>query len=253
MITDSTPRSIASARREASGTGTPVSYRDVGWDAEQAAALLRRRVARAHADVRPALNRPRAFGCVPDAHERRPQVLLYVGREGAERRDVQDAGARLRVESSSVASRSIAQRNAASVLPDPVGRAARCGPRRRSPSPGLGGRRRVERLGEPIADGRREGASRASSRYGTSDRRGAGSAGPTVEFGPCRGLPPSACVLIGGAARRLRPHGPHRPWRLPAGSAPGAAIAGIEDQVMLSGTLAVPRGQTVGGGSVPGR
>ena len=36
------------------------------------------------------------------------------------------------------------------------------------------------------------------------------------------------------------------PGGSPPGPRPGAAIAGIEDQVMLSGTVAVPRGRTVG-------
>ena len=90
---------------------------------QQATPLARVGVAGADADGRDVRQRPaRALGRVRDPGERRAQVLLDVDRERSQRRDVEDAraAARARRRARST-SRSIAHRNAASVLPEPGG------------------------------------------------------------------------------------------------------------------------------------
>ena len=71
--------------------------------------------------------RPEPGGGVADADQRDAQVALDVDREGLHRRDVEHPAAllRLRGRRRSVASRSSAQRNADSVLPEPVGATTR--------------------------------------------------------------------------------------------------------------------------------
>ena len=136
---------------------------DVGRVRQQLPALARRRVARAHPDhrLRARARRRRRSAAWRDAGERRAEVLLDVDRERAQRRDVEDARAAFGSGGGgSVASRSIAHRNAASVLPEPVGASTRVwspvGDRR--PAPRLRGGGRVERRLEPCADGGGEGS-----------------------------------------------------------------------------------------------
>ncbi len=95
---------------------------DVGRARGDAPALLGRRVAGAHRRRSAgAASTPRRSAAQADAGERRAQVLLDVDGERPERRDVEDAAALLRRAGAVRASRSSAHRNAASVLPEPVG------------------------------------------------------------------------------------------------------------------------------------
>ena len=80
------------------------------------------------------------LGREADARQRRAQVLLDVEREGPQRRDVEDPVRPARSGTGEVTSRSMPQRKAASVLPDPVGaRISVCSPPRWPPALRLGG------------------------------------------------------------------------------------------------------------------
>ena len=101
---------------------------------------------------------PEPFGDAGDTGQRGAQVALDVDGQRLERRDVEHAGAGLRrAVARRSASWSMAHRNAASVLPDPVGAMTSV----LSPSAmaahacGLGGRRRREGAREPLARQRR--------------------------------------------------------------------------------------------------
>ena len=92
-------------------------------------------------------------GGVPDAGQRRAQVALDVDGERLQRRDVEHPAAALRLGrgAARLASRSIDHRNAASVLPEPVGATTRALSPGADGLPGarLGGGRRLERAVEP--------------------------------------------------------------------------------------------------------
>ena len=109
-----------------------------------------------------------------DAAQRRAQVALDVVGERLQRADVHDARARAAARLALALSRSSAHRNAASVLPDPVGAdTSTCSPRGdRRPRLRLGGRGRRERPLEPLADTRAEAGKghqrEASARPGTA-------------------------------------------------------------------------------------
>ena len=123
-ITVSTPR-----QRVAGGGGQHQEQRLGGGDQDvrrpggQRAALGRRGVAGADADPHLRLGQPQPHRLLPDAGQRTAQIALHVDREGLERGHVQHAAALLRVgrRRACDASRSSAARNAASVLPEPVG------------------------------------------------------------------------------------------------------------------------------------
>ena len=66
---------------------------DVGRVAHEAAALVGRRVAGAHADGRLVYRLAQALGGEADPLQRAPQVLLDVDGEGPQRRDVEQPGA----------------------------------------------------------------------------------------------------------------------------------------------------------------
>ena len=95
---------------------------DVGRLALEPRALGGRRVAGADGDRGHVKRRRRGARPVGDAGERRAQVALDVDRQRLERRDVEDAASPRRFGGAGAnISRSMAQRNAASVLPLPVG------------------------------------------------------------------------------------------------------------------------------------
>ena len=126
-ITVSTPRSASRAcevsiRNSDSG----VVIRMSGGRGLQPAAVGGRGVAGPDADADLRHLRAEPLGGVPDPGERGAQVALDVDRERLERGDVEHPAAPVRSAGrGSVASRSIAQRNAASVLPEPVGATTR--------------------------------------------------------------------------------------------------------------------------------
>ena len=128
-ITCSTPRStsrawLVSIRYRLSGVVTRMS----GGAAGDLPALLRRACRRSgwRREIRGGAS-PRRWAASADAGERRAQVALHVVGQGLERRDVQDAdagpgGPRLAAGLGCWARRSRHHRNAARVLPLPVGR-----------------------------------------------------------------------------------------------------------------------------------
>ena len=150
---------------------------DVGRVAGDLAPVLGRRVAgpAGDRDVR-RLGSPSRCGRQGDPGQRRPEVALDVVGQRLERRDVQDADRAGRLAGRRglgwVASRSRHHRNAARVLPLPVGawisvwRPARD----RGPAAGLRVGRRLEAGPEPVTDGGREGR----ERIGDDGRRGHG-------------------------------------------------------------------------------
>ena len=112
---------------------------DVGRRGDELAPVARGRVARAHADRHLGERDPEAPGGLADPHERGAEVALDIDAQRLERRDVEDAGAvsrrhlvspswsrrassgRRPPAKGSWKTRSIAQRKADSVLPEPVG------------------------------------------------------------------------------------------------------------------------------------
>ena len=143
---------LAGLRREHEVERLGRGDEDVGRVARRAGAAPRAGVAGAHADGRLVERHAEPLGGEAMPAQRRPQVLLDVDGEGPQRRDVEHPGALPRVAGTgSVISRSMPQRNAASVLPEPVGARIRvwspAGDGR--PALGLGGGGRGERRGEP--------------------------------------------------------------------------------------------------------
>ena len=105
---------------------------EVGRVAHEPAPLVRGRVAGAHADGRLVDLDAEPLGRQPDARQRGAEVLLDVDRQRSQRRDVEQAGALAPSSGGgSLISRSMPHRNAASVLPEPVGPGSACGRRRR--------------------------------------------------------------------------------------------------------------------------
>ena len=98
---------------------------DVGRGARDVLAFLRRRVAGAHRDRGRGERRAEPLGGERDAGERCAQVLLDVDGERAQRRDVEDPAALALGRTGARPRRSMAERNAASVLPEPVGASSR--------------------------------------------------------------------------------------------------------------------------------
>ncbi len=102
----------------------------VGRATDQPLAFIRLGVAGAHRHLWRGERDADPLGRQPDARQGRPEVLLDVERQRPQRRDVEHSravGARLG--RGVVTSRSIEARNAASVLPDPVGAQIRvCSP-----------------------------------------------------------------------------------------------------------------------------
>ena len=136
--------------------------------------------------------RPDALGRVRDPRERRAEVLLDVDGERAERRDVEDPRALpRRGRGAVVASRSIAHRNAARVLPDPVGASRSvCAPARDRRPAGRSGRRWAP-------------SNEASNQARVSGENASSvTAAPRYRLPPTRGAAPVRC---GDAPRR-----PHR-------------------------------------------
>ena len=69
----------------------------IDWVADQLLTLARRRVAGSHRHSRLDVGHPESFGGQTDPHQRSTEVLLDVEGQSAQRRDVQHAGALLRV------------------------------------------------------------------------------------------------------------------------------------------------------------
>ena len=223
---------------------------DVGRVGEQLASLARGRVSGSHPHdhlVREA--GAGALGRVAHAGERRPQVLLHVDRERAQRRDVDDAGAGLRVGGGgSVASRSIAHRKAASVLPEPVGASTQgvLAPSDGLPALRLSERGRVERRLEPVTHRWREGGQAHDPTLArNTDNAGAARIGRQRRMRAMSGRSSRRLLVAAGALVLAIGGVAHGQTSSPAPS-PGAEVGSAEDQVVLSGTVSVPRGRSVG-------
>ena len=152
-ITVSTPRSASRAAEVSSrNSDSGVVIRMSAGRRANSAALVGRRVAGAHRHRDVGLGQVEPGRGLADAGQRRAQVALDVDGQRLERADVEHPAAAHRVVGhGSAASRSSADRNAASVLPAPVGATTRvCSPRAiASHAPCLGRRRRGERAVEP--------------------------------------------------------------------------------------------------------
>ena len=113
------PRGRGEQQEERLGRGD----QDVRRGAGEQPPLVGRGVAGAHADGDLRRRDAEPAGGLPDAGQRRPQVALDVDGERLERADVEHPAAALRASAGagSRASRSSDQRNAARVLPEPVG------------------------------------------------------------------------------------------------------------------------------------
>ena len=122
-MTVSTPRSVSRACEVSSrNSDSGVVMRMSGGCVGELAPLVGRGVTgpHRHRDLR--LRQPQPPRRLPDPGQRRPQVPLDVHRQRLQRRHVEHPAAPLRsAGGGAAASRSIAHRNAASVLPDPVG------------------------------------------------------------------------------------------------------------------------------------
>ena len=123
MITVSTCRSRSRAFDVSSrNSDSGVVIRMSAGSRRNRARSRARRVAGADRDLRQVTGMPARAGGVGDAGKRRAQVALDVHRERLERRDVEDAASRPSTGGAgSNISRFRHQRNAASVLPLPVG------------------------------------------------------------------------------------------------------------------------------------
>ena len=138
------------------------------------------RVAGAHGDVaHRACGCPRRWAARRDADQRRAQVALDVVRQRLQRRDVQHAQPAHRVSGDgSLTSRSRHHRNAASVLPEPVGaRISVCSPSgNRRPALGLGRCGGVKRGTEPGGRRRPESGQRVGRALRAGGSTGHGTA-----------------------------------------------------------------------------
>ena len=147
----------AALRREQQVERLRRRHQDVRRRAQHRRALGLRRVAGADGRGDAGAGSAVALGVLPDAAARLREVLVDVGAQRLQRRDVDDPDLiRQRAAAASCTSASIAVRNAASVLPEPVGAAISvCWPSRIAAQPRCCAlRRRTDAVGEPAGDER---------------------------------------------------------------------------------------------------
>ena len=209
-ITVSTPASGSRAREVSSrNSDSGVVIRTSGGVAGERPALLGRGVAGADADPDVGRRQPEPGRGLPDAGQRRAQVALDVDGQRLERRDVEHPAALRGVlrRRARPASRSSAQRNAASVLPEPVGATTRaCRPALiASQAPACAAVGAAKRPGEPrprsrarTARGRRPPSVRSIAPWSHGP--------PTVVVRPAGNTPRGYPV----ATRHERPRAPPR-------------------------------------------
>ena len=122
MITVCTPASVSRAAEVSiRNSDSGVVIRMSGGLVISSRRRFGRGVAGAHPDADVRRRLPAPLGDAGDAGQRRAQVALDVDGQRLQRRDVEHPGARPGGVRGRAASRSIAHRNAASVLPEPVG------------------------------------------------------------------------------------------------------------------------------------
>ena len=146
---------------------------DVGRVADQVAAFIRRRVARADPDLDPRRRLAQPLRCEPHPGQRRPQVALDVVDQSLERRDVQDSdGRRPRprlprqpIEGPEEGGEGLAAARRGVDKGVAPGRNAR-------PAADLGRGRRRERRAEPLGRGRAEDVQRVAAPGARFGRRG---------------------------------------------------------------------------------